>query len=440
MTINVRKIALFVLFAVVGVLEIGLRTQAAFRDFTSDLQIYLKYGTFSLALLVFLFFITKIRTTRMALLPLMFALFSLGSCLYSPDPLFSVSQVLVLLAQLGVVFLVASYSLEDSEKVGVWNVLLAAIVTKIILSLFLFAAGLDRHFLPAFRGDRFSGLLSSPNSMGAQASVGALICFVFLRMASTRRGKMAYAAIGGFCFVSLLATQSRTAMLGFVTACLAVVFVRNRSKAVIAAILLLAAATIFWSANQSLAIEVTSRGQTEEQLTTLQGRTQIWNLVWRLIQRAPWFGNGYASSKAMLNKYWDVSRYEAAFHSHNMFLEALLTLGVFGTLLLLVVVIVALVKHARIIFRAQTKQGNVFHVGWGMICLTLMAGIAEPSVASAQNAFSLVFLLSFALCATPGAGKELLTSQAEGEKAEAASDLPVEEAARLRAVWPNEVS
>lgn len=112
MTINVRKIALFVLFAVIGVLEIGLRTQAAFRDFTSDLQIYLKYGTFSLALLVFLFFVTKIRTTRMALLPLMYALFSLGSCLYSPDPLFSVSQVLVLLAQLGVVFL--AYVLEKT--------------------------------------------------------------------------------------------------------------------------------------------------------------------------------------------------------------------------------------------------------------------------------------------------------------------------------------
>lgn len=415
MVIKMRTVILVLFFFYISVLEIALRAPMGKASDWLDFQVILKYSAYSLAFLGFLIFFPRIRTTRIFLLPLAYSVFGFLSCLYSADPIVSASQIYVLFSQMALALTVVSVSNDLEEKALIWKVFLAAIATKIAISFLGVLTGFDIYFFQAVRSVgssvsgplRFGGIFGTPNAMGFSAAFGTLLCFIFFRESSTRTQKRFFFGLGAIIFVTLLMTQSRTALLGLLIASLGVVFIRNRSKAVILAFVLIAGASVFWSANRELALEVTARGQTETQLTTLQGRTLIWKLVWRLIKQAPWFGHGYASSRVVIPQNWDLSGVQEVTQSHNMFMESMLTLGLVGTALLLFLLIAVSVKYFRILFLNRPgSRAEVYQIGWGVILLAVIGGVSEPSLANAQSTISTAFLLAFAIVAVPEAGEE----------------------------------
>lgn len=426
MIIKVRTVVLTLLFLFVSILEVALRRGIGTHlYFGLDLQVLLKFGSYTAAFLVFLLCLPHIRTPKAIILPTLYVVYALMSCSYSPDVNLSLSQVYVLFAQLAIATLVATVAADRDTRNAVWNVFLCAILTKVTVSYLAYMAGVEL-LNPRTLGPygarlhsvaRFGGLLGSPNAMGHTCAIGALICFVMFRTWTGRRRQL-YLVGGIVCFVGLLTTQSRTALLSLVAACIAVMYARNWRAAVAAALVLSIVVAGIWFWDRQLAVEVTARGQSEEELTTLQGRTLIWTVAWRLIKMSPWIGHGYAASRVILPRDYDMPRMHDVNQTHNMWLETMLTLGIAGTAFLALTVLANIVMHARALRRRGVTAPSDL-VGWGIVWMSLITGIAEPSLASPQNIVTTAFLVAYALRARPEEVRSVATASTESPEVEA---------------------
>jgi exopolysaccharide production protein ExoQ len=130
------------------------------------------------------------------------------------------------------------------------------------------------------------------------------------------------------------------------------------------------------------------RGQSAEQISSLSGRIGLWEGVWRLFLERPWFGYGYQGSRALL-----LALVPWAGHAHNAFAQAVLDLGLVGTL----PVVIGLVScfSPRFLSR-QDGRGQL--VGWRVMVLVLalflfvVSSSAETFVEPSYEA------LMFSLC------------------------------------------
>jgi exopolysaccharide production protein ExoQ len=127
---------------------------------------------------------------------------------------------------------------------------------------------------------------------------------------------------------------------------------------------------------------------------TLTGRTDMWPLVWEKIQANPWLGYGY-------NAFWRGYDSDAAYiwytigweptHPHNGFLELLLTFGVIGTTIHVLLYLITLFKTFIII----RFTGNVFYF-WNLMFLiyTVLSNIAETKVLEYNSLSWVLFVMA----------------------------------------------
>ena len=198
--------------------------------------------------------------------------------------------------------------------------------------LFVPSVGRDPFNEDADLGTRLAGLMH-PNGTGTFAALAVILLIVIgLQRWVSWKWLVFPMAFAGF---SLWATDSRTAILT-VGAAVAVLSWRLVKPAfwALGAIAGLAALMV-WSASgptqSAVGLEDFSRTGESEEVSSLNGRTELWSFVIREIFRSPLVGYGHGCQRFVIEEFrlnWDAT------HAHNVFLQVSLGGGWFCGLLL----------------------------------------------------------------------------------------------------------
>jgi hypothetical protein len=213
---------------------------------------------------------------------------------------------------------------------------------------------------------RMSGIAGHPNGLGTLSAIQLGAIFL-LWYAHRCRIAIAFplAAVG---LISLIASDSRTAMFELLLACAAVLL---RRWPLVLVGTLLATALISFAGSfhmEGLLTQVSRSGEAEEVLN-LTGRLEIWDFVLRKILESPIIGWGYSSAKLLLSLH--PFEYGLLVEStHNILLEVLLSVGLIGAL-----PVMALLVHLGIDFvRRPAPFRDFFFIA------SLVDGLTESQV------------------------------------------------------------
>lgn len=259
-------------------------------------------------------------------------------------------------------------------------------VSAAVLWGFLFrrpAVGLER--------DRFSWLSVHPVVAASWLGISATLLVAYL-LAASRGRRFApwhpnvYLILLVIQLGGLAATRTRGAVAAFVCAALTVVAghvspQRRREFLLVAAVVALSV----WVIASGPIEAFIARGETAARLSTLNGRTQLWELAWVAIERRPWFGHGLAASRGM---FLDSTTLGGA---HNAAVNVLVDQGVVGLVLygaLCLVLLVTLTRRRSAIARAHALPAR------GVLVFLIMHGLTvEYMVAPVMASFDWFLLV-----------------------------------------------
>lgn len=267
------------------------------------------------------------------------------SVLHSPVPSFALvrfaqwSAVLVLVAALG-------RAATRNQLHGV----LHAFVGLVVVSS---AGGWVTGFTYPSQIGRYTWWNMHPNQSGLLLGIAtvALTAYVLDRRLACFlvAPRWVYVVVSCVVVVSLLATQSRTAIGGAVIGAFVVLVmsVRHRADALVIGGMLLAIAVMLGS---STATTFLLRDQDPEEFGSLSTRTYVWDFAVDKIGEQPLLGHGYGASRAFFS--YSFSEIGGA---HNAYLETALDMGLTGAALLVVLLLILLGAVGR---RARRATGT----------------------------------------------------------------------------------
>ena len=264
-------------------------------------------------------------------------------------------------------------------------------------------------FRPWSADYRFSGTVH-PNTQGMYLTV---LCLSALGLArSDVRGRWKYWTIFGSCLVLLLLTKSRTGNASTLAAIASVFLLQTPLRFKLTAGFMMA-----WTGLAMLWLlmmagieplvdfrEALLLGRAE-QTESLSGRAFIWPIVTHHIGQRPWIGHGYEA-------FWnpgniDVISDELQWglrEAHNGYLEVLLSTGVVGLSLVLVIVLAGLAAAAR----GSIKVGDpAYALPLGMLVFGILSSTMESGMVNVMFPpfLTACCLMRLALC-EENAGKE----------------------------------
>lgn len=195
--------------------------------------------------------------------------------------------------------------------------------------------------------ERICGLAGQANALGCVLAV--YLGVVFLMWFRGHYGLLAVLPFGAIGMFTLLAADSRTALLAWMVGVVAVMARRSLwlwGSAWLAAtlgVILVAGVPLRTLAGLTGGL---SRSGDPTELFTLTGRTEIWAFVWDKIVLQPWFGYGYNSSKFILPQFLGLPGLQVD-EAHNTWLQNLLGTGIVGTAPLAALIATQLVLYVK---------------------------------------------------------------------------------------------
>lgn len=325
----------------------------------------------------------------------LFALWCLCSTAWSLTPLYTAAASVALL---GMAVVAGSLALAMSEKQGLL-IICGTLMLAMLLSLVLYELSPAQALTPMENGLvlRLSGLFGSPNNLGRAAALTMLLGLLLLPMLSRGQGWVVLLLallLGGAC---LHLSDSRGATLGLAAAVAVLLLGRRLALAAALAVLTLCAVLLLAATPALLEalMSIVSRSGRLDEVTSFTGRTEIWGAVWQMILRAPLLGHGFASTRELIP-----DNYQGAFgwtttSAHNLWLQAWVTTGLAGLLLLL---LGQLAWLRQALTRPQPVRDAV-------VVFVLVVGIFEASaLGPSVNLLSFVLLWALALGLRPAAG------------------------------------
>jgi len=271
---------------------------------------------------------------------LVYCLFAFGSAFYSKVIALGVGSGIALLA---IAFYAAHISAWPSERVHrLWRALFGALALMCVLSVvtYFVLPGWARDFRSAGAG-RLSGVVGSGNTLGSLAAVGLVIGVYAVRTASSRSHAFMRAFLIVIVAIALSMTQSRSAMIGLAAAFIVVFALRSLLTAVLSTGLATVATWLLlqpqWLQTTMAAVSgALSRTGREAEITSFTGRTAIWAALLPASLASPWIGYGLGSPRIVVAEAY-VGRWGDRFESaHNWLLESVISVGIVGTGLLIV--------------------------------------------------------------------------------------------------------
>jgi len=282
-----------------------------------------------------------------------YGMVSLASTLWSVYPAWTFYKALEYLVDLAVIaaVLAAAPSTESYKSFMDWTwFIFGGLLVTVWLGALVWP---ERAFLES--GGQFSPRLTGvfpvldQNSVGDLAAVLALVALA--RLASggrIRPGRAFYSAALFALLITLVFSQTRGAIVGFLLAMILVLLFSKRlaTLALLSALVLLLAS---FGVTGKLLQGYWQRGDRPEDLQAYSGRLTLWQLAWEKMQDRPVLGFGaYAGGRfGALRKVEDTSLSSAL----NAYVEIALGTGLLG----LVPVVVALAGTWRVLFRAASQ-------------------------------------------------------------------------------------
>lgn len=194
---------------------------------------------------------------------------------------------------------------------------------------------------------RFTWLAIHPTVSGVFVSIAAVIGFMYLVVRMPRPGphwpRWVYAGLLAVVVFGLVSTRTRSAVLGAVVGLMACLwsFYRGRRRLEFVAVSLMVIALV-WLTSLSAIETYFARGESTEQLQSLNERTDLWSLAWEAIQRQPLYGYGVGASQGIFQEQIGLGG------GHNSAVNVAVDLGLVGLVIWLGLVIAILVGLLRL--------------------------------------------------------------------------------------------
>jgi O-antigen ligase len=133
------------------------------------------------------------------------------------------------------------------------------------------------------------------NGVGELGAIVGSICFARLLLRNT--GRTLYVIGLLVAVVTLICSQSRSPLIGFLLATLVILF-SSRSIGIGIFLPLLILSFLSLTSASDFLLEFVRRGESDEEFETLTGRTLLWDLGWQLFKQQPLIGYGaYAGAR-----------------------------------------------------------------------------------------------------------------------------------------------
>jgi O-antigen ligase len=267
---------------------------------------------------------------------LLFGLWALGSTAYSITPLYTFAAALGYLG-MGVIAVVFAVTF-DAARGALWVTWALLAMSGASLLLYAVAPGIAMVAYENATVLRLGGIFGNANQVGEIAALAMLLTFVAWFDLRVRGGWWLLLVATPVCAACLLLSQSRSSMLGL-AAGVAVVVLRRFPILLLPAIgagAALGAIVHAYPNAVDVLIGLVARSGNVAQVTTLTGRTEIWQFVMSAIAKAPVLGYGFASTKELIPAGHSFAYGWTTTSAHNLWLQAWVTTGAVGLVLIVV--------------------------------------------------------------------------------------------------------
>ncbi|MEM9611075.1 MAG: O-antigen ligase family protein [Actinomycetota bacterium] len=306
--------------------EFRRRDVTAALESSVDVQILLEilvYGVIAGVLLAFGFRGSRVVTTGPRVFAWGFAVTALVSVVYAPF----VGVAAVRAAQLMVVVGLVTTVARQGTRVHL-HLFAHAYLVLVMVSV---AIGIVLP-LPRLRlqEDRFNWLFMHPVVAGGYLMFAVLICVAYLRQPRSRLVPWTwptsfYGVTLAVCSVMLLATQTRGSIGAAVVGVYVILLVSARRRARADLIIVGGlAGVVFLAFAFGALIDIATRGEGAESLTTLNSRTELWSQAFAVFAESPLFGHGFFATRGIFLEFIGLGG------AHNAYVEVLVDLGIVG--------------------------------------------------------------------------------------------------------------
>ena len=268
-----------------------------------------------------------------------FCFFAIASAAFSP------SKALTLYKAAQVIMDVLLVVVSSSELVRYRTPAYITNVTMVLVSFLLFSVTACGLIIPGLAfvanegaiGKSLHGVIPTihQNELGLMAAIGLIVGIIraFSGMRS-KKLKFYWTAVALMAGLVLFLTQARTSLAGAAIALLLLGWFIRRLRWLSGAVVVVAGCLVMYYllSGKPLGIEDTvelyvTRGNSNEQLSTLSGRTILWKTGWRMFKDSPFFGHGYAAGVRI-----DGPKYGLASgtNMHSAHMQVLVDMGAFG--------------------------------------------------------------------------------------------------------------
>jgi O-antigen ligase len=234
-----------------------------------------------------------------------------------------------------------------------------------------------------------------PNDSAVFVGVGSVLAFIYLTRRDPRPGPRwrpwVYGVILAVQVYGLVATHTRGAVLGAVAAVLVVQWnvLSGALRRIEYALGIATAAALASLVALGTILEYVSRGESVEQLSTLNSRTELWTFALDAAAQKPLYGWGLGASQGIFLEEIGLGG------GHNMIINVLVDLGLVGLLAWVALIGTTIVKAAALPRVAEGEPGLLVDraVVVGILTMILVDGFFIAGPGGVANVSSTWLLL-----------------------------------------------
>jgi O-antigen ligase len=293
--------------------------------------------------------------------------------------------------------------LVSARTLGAWKGLFDWV--WLLTSLLSFTVWIEAAVAPAMAFQQGTDLLPGrlngifpaydENSVGEDAAVLAIVALSrLLSVTREKRGRAFYFLVLAYALTTLVFSQTRTAIVGFLLGATLVFFFSKR-RGMLTALVLGIVLLFGLTTAGALADRFWQRNEQQETIETFTGRLPLWEASWKLIQERPFTGYGaYAAGRFGVLTDPDKSEWSSVL---NTYVEVLVGTGIAG----LIPLFVALFGAGWVLLRASSHsygeplEQQLAIQGLGVLSILTVRSIAGPEMIW-HHATSFLVVLGYA--------------------------------------------
>ncbi|WP_405395236.1 O-antigen ligase family protein [Microbispora hainanensis] len=316
------------------------------------------------------------RPSSIRLLTWGWTAYSALSVLWTPFPTFAAVRAVQLL----IIAAVCQVMISRAEREDLWRLAHAFIVLVVVSVGIGVAIPFPRTPLTV---DRFNWLYVHPVSAGIFLGIAILLIAGFVLPGGPPRSwpLSAYLVAAAILVAALIGTGTRGAaggcLAGLAVMCWLARGTRGRVMFLMTAV---PAAMVAGLAFTDQLVGFATRGETVEQLETLNARTDLWTFALRAFETEPFFGNGLSSTRGLFLDEMGLGG------GHNAFVNVLVEGGVVGLVLFCMLGLALMVRLVTLtrLRHIRTEAAMLL----GLMVFFVVDGITTETVAAPANVAS----------------------------------------------------